>query len=206
MKAWLIKGPVFSHEAFWPFVSLFFLQPVFRLCVQPFTLTPLLGFPGDMQLARACLWGNLLNSCGCKAAEMEDSPSKSTICRLEAKKAAGTHCLADRIGPSKVTWAGLVNGTHTLALWYDYFFRWSKTQGICLIPDLTLSKMQQVPVRFVVVLHFLTGWGGFVPWVVRSLYTAVSVWSDIKQQCGRKYFWWPSFTGVESRCAFCSMQ
>jgi len=57
IKAWLIKGLTCLHKTFWPSVSLSLLQPLFSLCVQPFPLTPLLGFPDDVQPGGESLYG-----------------------------------------------------------------------------------------------------------------------------------------------------
>ena len=135
--------------------------------------------PSRLPRWRAAWWRislrGLPNSFGCKTAEMEDSPPKSTICWLETEKAAGTQCFADRLRPSQAAWAGLLNDMHTLVLWCDYFFRcWGKTRGICLIPDLTLWKMLWVPVRTLVALCFLARWGGFVTQVINTLYAGVT--------------------------------
>lgn len=172
--------------------------------------------PSRLPRRRAVCWSVALwalpNSLGFKSAKMEDGPSQSSICWLETEKAAGTQCLADRLRLSQATWAGLLNDTYALASWYDWVFSGveAKREVSVFIPDLTLWKMLWVPVRLVVAVCFLAGWGGFVPRVIKNLYTGVTlqflVCSDIKQQRRRKYFWWPSFTRVESRCIFYSMQ
>lgn len=157
---------------------------------------------------RAARWSislrGLPNSFGFQAARTEDSPPKSTICWLETEKAAGAQCLADWLRPSQEMWAALLNDTRTLVLLYEY--------------TSYLSYPRPNPTKNAVSTSEGCGCLLFPCWVWwlcstghRELLfwsnTSVSACSDIKQQCRRKYFWWPSFSRVESRwCVFYRMQ
>lgn len=174
-----IKRPIFLCVAFWPSASPSANIKVMR--APSFSFFSLLDFPGDRLLTKA-LQGRL-SSFGPEAAKKEDSPSESTICWLEIKNAAGTHCLADWLRPSQVTWAGLLNDTHASELCSDCFF-FSAVKAkllMSLIPDLMLWNMLCVPLRTALTSSFLSGRDGFVPQFSRKLYAALPACSDTEQ-------------------------